>query len=204
MKVLDLDEFLIFIGNQLNDRVYPWAADLGQIISAKNPGVSEEKLKELIIDEVIGLKIDDDDSIKFIVNGATTNLKKHMGNVVKSYGMKILDFSLDVGYDKKIESILNLRNEQILEVEKNNKEIKASITRGTVRAREKADELQLIELDKTELDDVTIPEMKAQASANKKSNAAWKVGTLALGDTKTSLILPQSRRRQKGGAHANT
>lgn len=210
MKVLKMDEFLIFVGNQLNDRFVPWAIAYEKTLYDNKSHLPEEKRVNDIIDELLGLSIDNDRSVILEIeneDGSKTKitLKDYMNNVVREYGGFIGDFSLEVGYDDKIKAILDLRNEQNQEIEKNKKEEKVSITRGTVRAREKADELQLIELDKKELEDVIVPEMEAQALANEKSNSAWKVTTLAIGDTKTAIVLPQSRRRaEKGGANVTT
>ncbi len=201
MKMLKMEEFLVFVGNQLNDAVFPWAVELEKTIASTNATLPPDEVVNTIIDHMIGLKIDTDDSIMI---GSKT-LKEYMNIVVNEYGGVIPDFSLDVGYDEEIKKILDFRNQQKIEAENALLEQKKSKTRSIVRDREKLDELQIIELDKKELDDVTIPELNAQGAASAVANGAWKVGTLVLGETKTSLILPQTPRKpQKGGTNVTT
>ncbi len=210
MKVLTMDEFLVFVGNQLNDRVYPWAIAYEAELFKSNSLLPIEEQTSTIMDAIIGLNIDNDSAIKIKVekpDGSTEELtlRSYMNKVVREYGGVIPDFSLDVGYDEEIKKILDLRNKQNQEKEKRKNEINASLTRDVVRTREKADELQEIKLDKKELVDVVIPEMEAQANANEKSNGAWNVGTLAIGDIKTAIVMPQGRRRaKKGGTNVTT
>ncbi|MBP6857781.1 MAG: hypothetical protein KBC11_01110 [Candidatus Pacebacteria bacterium] len=193
MKTNDMDDFLIFVGNQLNDAIYPWAVKwektLASINIATNPSITKEELQNLIIDEMIGLNIDDDNSIMLNFGKGEINLRKYMNKVIQQYGGYIPDFSLDVGYDDKIESILKIRNEKTVETEKVGLQEKKNKTRDKEREKEKADELQIIELGKKKLEDVTVPLLQAQADAHKKINKGFKAKTLVLGDTKTSLLL---------------
>lgn len=212
MKTLKLEEFLVFVGNQLSDVIYPWAVEWEKTAEARNltlnPGLSKEELANLIIDEIIGLNIDSDDAIMLKIKGVAINLKNYMNSVVKEFGGKIPDFSLDVGYDEKIESLLNARNEQTAEVENKKKEEKISLTTDVTRARQKKNVLQDIELKEKELKDITIPFLEAQADANEKSNKAWGeggLGTLMIGEQKSGLLVqPTPNTKKEGGANVTT
>ncbi len=207
MKTLTLEEFILFVGNQLSDIMFPWGVqwerDTEKRHKAVNPNITKDDLANLIIDDIIGLNIDDDDSIKFKVAGADINLKNYMNTyVVNKFGGFVGDFSLDVGYDEKIKAILDLRNQQTQEEEKRKLKEKEGLTRKVERGIEKEDADQERNLDKQYLDDVQIPGIEAEADAQAISNGAWNVGTLALGDTKTILTLPEGRnKKQKGGAN---
>ncbi len=201
-KTIKFDEFLLFVGNQLSDRVRPWVIDWEATAEARHPGVERSALIDMIIDEIIGLKIDDDDSIKFMFNGKEINLKAYMNLVVGEFGGEIADFSLKVGYDANIAEILRLRLEQKLELERQKDEQNKSLTRNIVRERELADANQDRELDQKYMDDVAIPQLEAQAEAQKKANSAWQVDVLTLGDEQKapSLIMQQRpNSKRKGG-----
>lgn len=206
-KTIKMDEFLLFIGNQLNDRFFPWAVKLEASIESRHPGIPKNDLANLVIDEVIGLNIDEDDSIKFIVGGQETNLKTYMNKVIDEYGGKIADFSLDVGYDDSVEEILKLRKEQALELERKKLQEKKNETRALERLKELADETQERELDKLYMEQVAIPQANAQAKANKEANSGWNVDVLTLGEEqKAPSIIIQQRPggRQRGGGNATT
>lgn len=204
-KVIKMDEFLLFIGNQLNDRVFPWAVRHEADLEARHPDISKVDLTNLIVDDIIGLNIDDDDSIKFMVKGIETNLKTYMNSVIAEYGGDVDDFSLDVGYDDSVKEILELRKKQSLELERLRLQTNENATRAKEREREKADADQERELDKKYQDEVAIPALEAEAEAQKKANEGWSVGTLMMGDSQKQpslLIQERPNRKKAGGANA--
>lgn len=204
MKTLKMEEFLLFVGNQLNDAVFPWAVELEKSIVERNSNLPIEKVTDSVIDALLGLKIDNDDSILI----GDQNLKTYMNRVIKEYGGFIPDFSLDVGYDEEIKKILEFRNKQKQEEEQRKLQEKTNLTRNKVREREKSDQLQIIKLEQKKLEDVTIPLIKAQADANAKSNKAWGqggLGTLMIGEQKPGvLIQPTPNTKKQGGTDATT
>lgn len=204
IKMIRMEEFLVFVGNQLNDAVFPWAVQLEKTIVEANAMVPIEQVTDTVIDALLGLKIDTDESIMI---GSKT-LKGYMNIVVKEYGGVIPDFSLDVGYDEEIKKILDLRNKQKLEAENRKNEEKISLTRDVTRARDKKDGLQKIELEKKELDDVIIPKLEAQGSSQAQANKAWGeggLGTLFIGEQKPNILIePTPNTKQKGGGNATT
>lgn len=210
MKVLKMDEFLIFVGNQLNDRFVPWAIAYEKALYESKSNLTEEKRVNEIIDDLLGLSIDNDKSVILEIeneDGSKTEitLRDYMNNVVREYGGFIGDFSLDVGYDEKIKAILDLRNDQNTQSEKTKLQKIKNTTRDEERKMELADANQERDLDRLYLKDVQIPAIQAEADAQATSNGAWTVGTLALGDTKTILSLPEGRnKKQKGGINVTT
>jgi hypothetical protein len=204
MKMIRMEEFLVFVGNQLNDAVFPWAVQLEKTIVEANSTLPIEQVADTVIDALLGLKIDTDESIMI---GSKT-LKEYMNIVIKEYGGVIPDFSLDVGYDEEIKKILELRNKQKLEDENRKNEEKISLTKDVTRARDKKDGLLKIELEKKELDDVIIPKLEAQGSSQAQANKAWGeggLGTLFIGEQKPNILIePTPNTKQKGGGNATT
>lgn len=205
-KTIKMDEFFLFIGNQLHDMVFPWAVKWESSVEARNPGIKKEDLVNLIVDELLGLNIDDDDSIKFVVSGNTVNLKTYMNKVVEEFGGRIADFSLDVGYDDNVAQLLDLRKKQTLELEKRKLQENENITREEKRKQELADADQERDLDKKYQEEVAIPALAAQADAQKKANEGWSVGTLMMGDSQKqpSLLIQERPNRKKGGTNVTT
>lgn len=210
MKTLKLEEFLLFVGNQLSDRMFPWGVrwekETVQRHLTIDPSISREDLANLIIDDILGLDIDKDDCIILKVDDVDINLKTYMNNrVVSKFGGVVEDFSLDVGYDENIKKIIDSRNEQTQEEENRKLKIKKGLTRAAERAIEKDDADQERGLDQKYLEEVQIPGIQAEADAQATANGSWNVGTLALGDTKTILTLPEGRnKKQKGGINVTT
>lgn len=204
MKMIRMEEFLVFVGNQLNDAVFPWAVQLEKTIVEANSMIPIEQVADTVIDALLGLKIDTDESIMI---GSKT-LKEYMNIVVKEYGGVIPDFSLDVGYDEEIKKILDLRNKQKLEDENRKNEEKISLTKDVTRARDKKDGLLKIELEKKELDDVTAPKLKALGESQAQANKAWGeggLGTLFIGEQKPNILIePTPNTKQKGGGNVST
>lgn len=133
MDMLNMDQFLIFVGNQLHDAVFPWVVAFEKKIVETNALLDESKLKDTIIDSILGLSIDNDQSIMI---GGLQTLKEYMTNVTAEYGGIVKDFSLDVGYDESIKKILEARNAQKLQEEETKKQELVSKTRDVTRKRE--------------------------------------------------------------------
>lgn len=215
MKALLVDEFLVLIGNQLHDRFSPWAIAYEAHLFEGNNNPDEQQKKLSIIDKLIGLSIDDEDSVMLKISepgqpAEDINLHNYMNRVVAKYGGFIEDngMDLDIGYDINIKKILDKRNEQINQGEQTKLEEQKNLTENVIRARRKADKTQEIELAKKEQDEVTIPLIKEQAEAAKKANEAWGqggLGTLVLGDQKPGLLVQSTPNTKKqGGTNATT
>lgn len=188
MLTLKLDNFLSFFGNELSDAVSPWAVEKEKRSlddAEKNSSDNREKA-DVILDSMLGLKVDDANCIIIKINqrnpdGSTSeiemNLIDYMNMKIKPFGMKNDEFSLEVGYDKNVEDILNKRIQQKIQEEQTKLEENASKTRDVVRAREKANIDQEIELAKKELNEVQKPALDALGDMRAKANNAWKEGT---------------------------
>jgi hypothetical protein len=184
MKILKLDNFLSFIGNELSDAAFPWAVEQEEKWINENiidPAQKDDKavIGNIIIDKMIGLKIDSDDCIMI----GTKSLREYLNtekivNPSKDidYGMKIQEFSLDVGFDANVRSILDARKGQQLQEEQKVLEEKTSKTRDVVREREIKDRTAEREQDEQDLIKVKKPTLEAIADMKEKSNGAWKEG----------------------------
>lgn len=208
MDTLKLDEFLVFIGNELHDAVFPWAVGKEKDWVAVVNSTDQSIIADTVIDEMTGLKIDD---VKSILIETSKNvyetLYEYLNNKIEPFGLKNGEFSLDVGYDENVKNILNKRKDQKAEIEENLLQEKKSLTRVTVRNRELADGKQEILLDKQRLDDVQKPAMAAYGKMKAKENGAWKEGvTLFMGNdstnSQTALLAGILKNTKKGGSDA--
>ena len=222
MKLLTLDNFLSYVGNELNDAVFPWAvAQEAEWLSAST-GLGDTA--DIVVEKMIGLKVDDPDCIMIIpeqkdVSGVVINPGVNLINylninkkMVESYSMTISEFSLDVGYDENVERILNVRNLQKAEEEKNKLQLKMNKTRETERSKELADENQERELAAKYLTEVIGPTTVALGTMQKEANGAWKEGTTVINsngsnntinDTLVGMLAKIARNtnpKTKGGA----
>lgn len=198
MHMLRMDQFLIFIGNQLNDIIFPWVINFEKDIFEKNKNLDEQALNDTIIDSIFGLSIDTDETIMI---GSKT-LKEYMNEVTAEYGGIIKDFSLDVGYDESIKKILDARNAQKAQEEEAKKQELISKTRDITRKREVADwtterdqivkdREALRDQDQKDLDVVQKPLLKAIGEAQADANYAFKNNqVVVLGDQANSIIGP--------------
>lgn len=181
MKILKLDEFLSFVGNELNDAIYPWAVEEEK--SLIPAGADPLDHVYTVIDYFIGLAVDDESKIKIKLKGKDRTLKSYMNRKINPYGLATDEFSLDVGFDQKVRNLLDKRNQQTQEVEERNLQIKKNLTRDEERKREFSDEKQIIELDKQRVNDVIEPTLEAIGEMQEKANKAWKAGvTLFIGE----------------------
>lgn len=200
MKMLEMDQFLLFIGRQLNDAVYPWGVKLQEKISLKYSHLNEAEAGIRIVDEIIGLNIDTDDSIMLNIKNKTINLKDYINEEAEPYGTDVADLSLSVGYDGNIKKILDKRNAQVVQTQETLLQTEVDKTRDVTRKIELKDNEQEISLDKKHLLEVGIPAVQAEAKAQKEVAAAWKVNTLMLGnDGKYAITIPERPNKKRGG-----
>jgi hypothetical protein len=220
---IKLDNFLEFVGNELNDAVFPWAVRKEKkliaksliMIKGKKEKSDEDPIKDIPLEEVdehtadtipssdisddvkkeimdyfIGIKIDDDESIVIEPDpeeGSTDSvkpgmtLKDYLNSKIELYGMSNNEFSLDVGYDQNVKSILDARNAQLQEAENKNLEDKRSKTRDVKRDREVADRTAEREQNAADLEQYEKPLIDALSKGAKEVNKGYKVDTLFLG-----------------------
>ncbi len=187
IRTRKLDEFLIFFGDELSDAVYPWGAEKERELLATHGvdtrrGLTDDE-KNMIIDFMIGLRIDfAEEGIK--VHGVP--LKKFMTKKMSGFGLKVKEFSLDVGFDEKVKAILDARNKQTLQTEQKKLELKISDTRNVTRTREIADRTADRNQNVQDLVLYEEPLINALSNGQAKANAAYQAEVLMIGGDQTN------------------
>ena len=210
MLTLLLDQFLVFQGGELKDAVGPWGPEQ-ELKWVTEAGLDVSKpedktqFKNIVINKMLGLKIDDHKSI--VINGIP--LMEYINARIAKYGLKILEFSLNVGYDNNVKAILDNRALQQLQDEKTILQEKENETNLKILEKQKANQEQQRDLDKKYLEEVTIPEMEAKGTMLKTSHEGYPPGTtLFMGASEdvnvTNGLLAKisTNTKQKGGTDA--
>lgn len=203
MDALKVDNFLVFFGNELNDAVYPWAVskeELWEHEHIEKPEKGKKDFKDVVLEKMIGLKIDDKNSIelenitirdrdgKITKTHAKISLIDYMNEKINVYGLHLNEFSLDVGYDANVKNILDKRNAQKVAIEDAKlaqDQQAAKIKRAQTSAKERNEGF------KQEKKEWILDKEKVEvmALAEAKVNSAWKVGTLMIGEQKEKSLL---------------
>lgn len=210
MQTLKLDQFLVMVGSELKDAAGPWGpAQEETWAGAANLNINDpahqSQIKNLVVTKMLALKIDEHSCIT--INGIP--LMKYMNSRIKKYGIEIIEFSLNVGYDDNVKTILSSRASQQAQDEVTVLEEKRSLTQDVIRTRDQKNGEMLIGLDQKRLTDVQKPAMEAYGEMKAKENGAWKDGvTLFLGnntgnDQITGLLAGVLKNTKKGGDDAN-
>ena len=178
MKTLLQDQFLVFVGNEIKDAAGPWGPKQ-EAEWVKAAGLDPKDtthiadIKNLTVSKMIGLNIDDYKCI--VIEGKS--LKEYVNGRISKYGIKISEFSLNVGYDDNVKSILDTRAKQQLQDEKTILQGKIKETNDKTRLDQKAQRDQDRSLDKLYLEEVTKNEMEYAGNMIQKINQGYPGGT---------------------------